>query len=170
MWTKTSSGLFCLLTVCYLLFFHSECAFLNQTGLGMEFVNNTLQIFDYYFYSPDAASVPLVIVPLRVQVSPSASSDVAVTALAQAVAVPLTEANRFGGVVTAQQCSQSGEAAENRRSTHLHHHHHHHSRARTKLYSLKNKIAALPEALLHRQRFPHAGLAEPKWGESSCTH
>lgn len=42
--------------------------------------------------------------------SPSASRDVAVAALAQAVAVALTQANRFGGVVTAQQRSQPGKA------------------------------------------------------------
>lgn len=99
----------------------------------------------------------LGIAPPSMRDSPSASRDVAVTALAQAVTIPLTEANRFRGVITAQQRSQSGEAAENRRS-HLHHHH----RACKKLYGLKNKIAALPQARLHSQRFPHAGLTEPK--------
>lgn len=75
----------------------------------------------------------LVVVPLSVRDSPSTSRDVAVTALTQAVAVPLPEAHRIGGVVTAQERSQSWEAAENRRSSQPHHHHHH--RTHTKLSS-----------------------------------
>ena len=90
--------------------------------------------------------------------SPSATCDVAVAALAQAIAVPLSQTHRFSWVVTAQQRLQSGEAAAGTDQTH-----HNliiiiHTGLRIHRYEsvhLGDIITALPQAILHIQRLPH---------------
>lgn len=92
-------------------------------------VNCRLQVFHYTFYSPSSARASFITIPRASEPwnSPPASRDVAVAALAEAVAVPLPQTHRFRRVVTAQQDLQSGEAAEKHRSNSSHAHHHHHT-------------------------------------------
>lgn len=105
----------CLLCVVYL-----SCDATCKTKLPLG--RNTILTRVKVVYLPIAAAeVPFaaaagsfIIIPGASELwnSPSTPCDVAVAALAQAVAVPLPETHWLRGVVTAQQDLQSGEAAE----------------------------------------------------------
>lgn len=81
-------------------------------------VNYRLQVSITYFTRLRLKSFIILPRASELRNSPSTSCDVAVAALAQAVAVSLPETHRLRGVVTAQQDLQSGEAKGSTDQTH----------------------------------------------------